>query len=156
VCVCIIHTVYDLLLVLRLSYFSNVYSYFSVDLILLSTCTLLARKIWNYVMYKIFLWNCAVGIKAIFATRHSKCFSPLSTGLSPAGKLSVHLQHEGGMAKNSEIFSSSEWHWNFFFFFLSLQRIWAMPGVFKTGELLIFEATARWFFFLDDQVGQKL
>jgi len=47
------------------------------------------------------------------------------------------------------------WHWNLFFF-LSLQRIWAMPGVFKTGELLIFEATARWFFFLDDQVGQKL
>jgi len=30
-----------------------------------------------------------------------------------------------------------------------------MPGVFKTGELLIFEATAVEFF-LDDQVGQKL
>ena len=44
-CVCIIRTVYNLLPVVRLPYFSSAYSYFSVDMILLSTWAQLARKI---------------------------------------------------------------------------------------------------------------
>lgn len=113
-CVYIKHTFYDLLPVLRLSCFSSAHSYFSVDLILLSTCALLARKIWNYVMYKIFLWNCAVGIKAICATQDSTCFFSSVHWACISWKTLCPSTAWEGMVKNSENFNSSEWHWNFF------------------------------------------
>jgi len=47
-----------------------------------------------------FCWNCAVEIKALSATQHSICFSPLSTGLALTRKLAVCLHYVGEWQRN--------------------------------------------------------